>query len=143
MADLEPIASSYAAEVARTVERELLASLASINRQAPTFRRTFYIKDHNGDLKAGLTCSTAYGWLHIEALWVAAAHRSQSLGRQLMGAAETFGRDNRCHGAWLDTSNPAAAAFYRKLGYAVFGELINNEDQFPPEHRRWFLKRIL
>lgn len=143
MADLRPIETTDEPAVADQIERELLASLATINRQGANDSRTFCLRDEIGELVAGLTCSTAYGWLHIETLWVAEPLRAQGLGRRLMDAAEAFGRDTGCHSAWLDTSSAAAHGFYRKLGYSVFGELANGEGRFPAEHRRWFLRRAL
>ncbi len=130
-------------EAAQQIERELLASLARINRQSANLRQSFAVKDRSGQLIAGLTCSTAYGWLHVEALWVDDPHCGQGFGRNLMNAAETFGGDEGCHSVWLDTSNPGAAAFYQALGYTVFGELKNGEGNDRPEHRRWFLQRRL
>ena len=143
MADLRPIETTDDPAVAHEIERELRASLASINRQSANHHRTFCLRDREGQLVAGLTCSTAYGWLHVETLWVAAAQRNRGLGRQLMNAAETFGRENSCHSACLDTSNPDAFAFYQRLGYGVFGELANGEGKVPAEHRRRFLQRTL
>jgi ribosomal protein S18 acetylase RimI-like enzyme len=129
--------------IAKRIEAELCASLSQINRQTLNLHKTFCRRDRHGEIIAGLTCSTAYGWLHIEALWVAVDRRGQGFGRQLMVTAEAFGRENGCHGAWLDTSNADAFAFYRRLRYDVFGELTNSEGQFPAEHHRWFLKRAL
>ena len=102
--------------MAHEIERELLASLSSINRQTANLRRTFCLRDREGQLIAGLTCSTAYGWLHVETLWVADDLRAHGLGRKLMEAAEAFGRGYGCHGAWLDTSNAGARSFYQRLG---------------------------
>ncbi|MGH1483545.1 MAG: GNAT family N-acetyltransferase [Geminicoccales bacterium] len=129
--------------VIQEIEEHLLASLARINRQAENLHRTFCLKGQDGQLLGGLTCSTAYGWLHIETLWVSHAYRIQGFGRQLMDAAETFGRNHGCHSAWLDTSNDGAQVFYKRLGYEVFGELGNGEDRPPAEHHRWFLQRRL
>lgn len=129
--------------VIRQIERHLLTSLSAINRQATNRQQSFCMKDREERLIAGLTCSTAYGWLHVESLWVADDHRTRGLGRNLMAAAEAFGRQQGCHGAWLDTSNPGAQAFYCRLGYVVFGKLANGESRCPAEHRRWFLKRAL
>ena len=143
MARLSAVEASCDPAVTAEIERNLLASLARLNRQSANLRRTFVIYDHDGDLLAGLACSTAYGWLHVETLWVADAHRGQGLGRKLMATAESFGRDQACHGAWLETSSADAFAFYRKLGYSLFGELANGEGRFPVEHHRWFLQRKL
>lgn len=129
--------------IAKQIDEQLRKSLSQMNRQALNLHRTFHQRDQHGEIVAGLTCSTAYGWVHIETLWVTVDLRGRGLGRKLMIAAEAFGRDNGCHGAWLDTSNTGAFAFYRRIGYSVFGELNNSEGQFPAEHHRWFLKRAL
>ena len=143
MADIGPIETTDDPLIAHEIEQQLIASLSRINRQTGNHRQTFYLRDQLGRLVAGLTCSTAYGWLHIETLWVEDSMHARGFGRALMAAAEAFGRDKGCHGAWLDTSNADAFAFYRRLGYSVFGELINGEGRFPAEHRRWFLQRSL
>lgn len=143
MVDLGQIETTDDPAIAHKIECRLLASLARMNRQAPTQRKTFCLSDHHGQLIAGLTCATAYGWLHIETLWVEEAVRARGVGRRLMTSAETFGRQHGCHSVWLDTSNAEARVFYEKLGYCVFGELANGEKRFPPEHKRWFLKRAL
>ncbi len=129
--------------VAGQIEQALRATLALINRQSVNDSRTFCLRDREGQLVAGLTCSTSYGWLHVETLWVSDVHRAKGLGRQLMHAAEAFAREQGCHSAWLESSNPGALAFYRQRGYEVFGELVNGEGRHPAEHRRWFLRRTL
>ncbi len=43
-----------------------------------------------------------------------------------------------CHSAWVDTFSFQAPGFYRELGYEAFGEL-----DYPPEHKRFFLKKRL
>lgn len=140
---LETIDATDDPAVALYIERELLASLARINRQTENHHRTFCLKGQDGQLLGGLTCSTSYGWLHIETLWVSDAYRTQGLGRKLMNAAETFGRDQGCHSAWLDTSSAGAQVFYKRLDYEVFGELGNGKNRPPAGHRRWFLQRRL
>lgn len=143
MADLSAVETTDDPEIAQEIERELLASLARINRQTETLRTTFCQRGPDGRLMAGLTCSIAYGWLHIETLWVREDFRAAGHGRGLMNAAEDFGRAHGCHAAWLDTSNAGAQAFYQRLGYYVFGKLANGEGRLPAEHRRWFLQRLL
>lgn len=124
------------------IEAELLRSLRQDLPQA--HNGTFVLSakaPHNG-LVGGLVASTSYGWLLVKSIWVAEAHRNRSLGRILLECAEERARTNGCHGAWLDTSNPAARDFYARLGYEVFGQLANALDQHPADHRRWFMKKI-
>jgi hypothetical protein len=55
-----------------------------------------------------------------------------------MGCAEGRAVERGCHSAWVDTFSFQAPGFYRKLGYEVFGEL-----DYPPEHKRFFLRKRL
>jgi GNAT superfamily N-acetyltransferase len=90
------------------------------------------------NIVAGLAGGTYCGWLFIRYLWVSDALRGMGLGRDLMGAAEGRALERGCHSAWVDTFSFQAPGFYRKLGYDVFGEL-----DYPPSHRRFFLKKRL
>lgn len=92
-----------------------------------------------GPLVGGLTGYTAWGWLYIERLWVAEAHRGRHVGSELIAAAEAEAVRRGCRAAWIDTFNPAALRLYRARGYAVFGCLAD----FPPGHTRHFLRKSL
>jgi GNAT superfamily N-acetyltransferase len=129
--------------LAGAIEANLLADLRSTQPQGLNARFSLVARDGTGALAAGLVAATAYGWLHVEILWVAAAHRRAGLGRRLMAAAEAEARDRGCHAVWLDTSSAAAAAFYDRLGYTAFGMLENPPGTAVPGHRRWFLQRTL
>jgi GNAT superfamily N-acetyltransferase len=87
--------------------------------------------------------SANYGWLLTKCLWAAQGHRKAGLGRSLMVRAEDKGRALGCHAAWLDTSSPAAMAFYTQLGYTPFGQLANHAGQHPATHCRWFMQKAL
>ena len=87
---------------------------------------------------AGLSGGTYCGWLFIRYLWVSEALRSKGIGRQLMAGAEARALERGCHSAWVDTFSFQAPGFYRKLGYEAFGEL-----DYPPDHKRFFLKKRL
>ena len=87
---------------------------------------------------AGLVGETYSGWLFIRYLWVSDALRNEGIGRQLMAGAEARALERGCHSAWVDTFSFQAPGFYRKLGYAAFGEL-----DYPPDHKRFFLKKRL
>lgn len=53
--------------------------------------------------------------------------------------AEDEGRLRGCIGVYLDTFDFQARPFYEKLGFTVFGTL----EDYPPGHRRFFLKKRL
>lgn len=126
-----------------TINKALLSSLAAKNAQSHNAEIVLSIRDDSGAIIAGITASTAYGWLLIKTLWVHEDRRGKGFGCQLMGAVEVRGRELGCHGAWLDTSDPDAKAFYEAQGFESFGELSKSPEQFLPEHRRWFMKRRL
>ena len=131
------------AQVATEIEENVLQSLASANVQSTNCAFTYEARNADGDLCAGVSASSAYGWLHIKTLWVHEAARGLGIGRELMIRAHSKGLELGCHAVWLDTSNIAARDFYLRLNYIEFGELSNSENEFPPQHRRWFMKRRL
>jgi len=90
------------------------------------------------EVVAGLAGKTYCGWLFIRYLWVSESLRGRGVGRELMVQAEARARDRGCHSAWVDTFSFQAPGFYEKLGYEEFGRL-----DYPPDHRRHFLKKRL
>lgn len=137
------ILAAGGADDAARIEAALLTALRATQPQAVNDAFVLTVKNDEGELVAGLTAGSSYGWLLIKTLWVAESHRRQGLAQRLMTQAEEKGVDLDCHAAWLDTSSPDARRFYEKLGYEVFAELKNEEGQKPPAHRRWFLKKRL
>lgn len=93
--------------------------------------------DASGAAAGGLSAVAAWGWLFIDAVWVADSWRGQGAGRMLMAAAEARARDLGCHAVWLDTFQ--ARGFYEALGYTVFGHL----EDYPGPQTRWFLRKSL
>lgn len=91
----------------------------------------------DGNIVGGLLGLTNWNWLFVRQLWVADAFRSTGTGSRLMRAAEAEAVARGCAHAHLDTFEFQALAFYRKLGYEVFGEL----DDYPPGFRRFFLQK--
>ena len=90
------------------------------------------------EVVAGLAGETYCGWLFIRYLWVSESLRGRGVGRELMVHAEARARDRGCHSACVDTFSFQAPGFYEKLGYEEFGRL-----DYPPDHRRHFLKKRL
>jgi len=130
-------------ELGAVIESQLLQALRSSLPQGENTGFVLAAHDDQGALTGGLVAGTSYGWLLTKCLWVADAYRGQGLGRALMAQAEDKARRLGCHSAWLDTSSPAAQAFYLQLGYQAFGELANRPGQALPNHRRWFLRKDL
>lgn len=123
------------------IERALLDSIRVSQPQALNSSFTLHVRGGDGALVAGLAASTAYGWLLVKLLWVAESERGRGLGKRLMAEAEGEGIRRGCHGAWLDTSMPEAAGFYKRLGYETFGTLENAPGDAVPGHRRWFMRK--
>ena len=96
-----------------------------------------FVRDRES-VVAGLAGETYCGWLFIRYLWVSEGLRGQGIGRKLMGAGEERALERGCHSAWVDTYSFQAPGFYRKLGYAPFGEL-----DYPPNFKRIFLQKRL
>lgn len=97
------------------------------------------VRDAAGDLVAGISGYTAWGWLYVQWLWVSTDRRGQGLAGCMLEAAEAQARSRGCHGAYIDTFNPQALHAYEKAGYAVFGALAD----FPIGRTRHFLSKSL
>ncbi len=115
-------------EIARPEDMDfVLKSLQAFNRAqaGDNGYRPLFVAVRNGDgnLLGGLLGDTNRGWLHVDILWVAESYRGQGCGGRLLALAEEEARRRGCVGAYLETFSFQAPEFYRKLGYAQFGEL--------------------
>lgn len=134
----ERTAEPQAADVSR-----LGAELAAFNEGdvGPSERRTLavFARDEAGEVVAGLYGNTAWDWLYVQWLFVAQTARGRGLAATLLREAEAEALVRGCHGAWIDTFNPAALRVYTSAGYAPFGAL----DDFPKGRARIFLQKRL
>jgi ribosomal protein S18 acetylase RimI-like enzyme len=89
------------------------------------------------EIIGGVRGRTAYGWLRIDILWVAAPSRGQGYGTMLLSAAERAAGRRNCHSVHLDTHEFQAPNFYRAHGYEVFGEL----EDYPTGQRHYYFKK--
>ena len=96
-------------------------------------------RNGSGELVAGISGYTAWGWLYVQWLWVAEAQRGQRLAGRMLEAAEAEARVRGCHGAYIDTFSPVALKTYERAGYTPFGKL----DDFPKGRTRTFLQKPL
>lgn len=129
-------------EVAIWLEEKLLVSLGETNIQGENSSIVLAARHADRQIMGGLVGSTSYGWLLVKILWVDSQWRGSGIGRSLMKHAEFSAVTRGCHGAWLDTSSAEAHKFYSSLGYDMFGELQNRDEQSPAGHRRWFMKKL-
>ncbi|MCB1518211.1 MAG: GNAT family N-acetyltransferase [Hyphomicrobiaceae bacterium] len=99
-----------------------------------------YVRDPASEVVVGgLWAEYYYDWMFIEFLSVPEDGRGEGLGRRMVLEAESFARELKLTGIWLDTFSWQAQGFYEKLGYSVFGQI----EDFPEGQSRMFLKKRL
>jgi GNAT superfamily N-acetyltransferase len=98
-----------------------------------------FLRDDGGAIAGGAYGFVNWNWLFINLVWLSESLRGDGEGRRLILALEAAARERGCTHAHLDTFSFQARPFYEKLGYEVFGTL----DDYPPGHRRFFLKKAL
>jgi ribosomal protein S18 acetylase RimI-like enzyme len=131
-------------EQPRREDLELLEEQIDEHNMRETERRDFrplaiFERDDRGGVVAGLSGFTWAGWLEIKFVWVREDLRGHGRGQQLVEAAEAEARARGCRRVWLDSYTFQAPAFYRRLGYEIFGVL---EGYLAP-HNRVFLTKTL
>ena len=98
-----------------------------------------FLRDDGGAIVGGASGFVNWNWLFINLVWLSESLRGAGHGRLLIEALEQAARDRGCTHAHLDTFSFQARPFYEKLGYEVFSTL----DDYPPGHRRFFMKKAL
>ena len=127
-ADVEAVRAGLVAFNVRHVGRE--PSPGTVN---------LFLRDEAGQVVGGLLGWWRWGWLYVDKLWVADAHRQRGYGSQLLQTAEAQAIAADCTDAVLDTFSFQAQGFYERHGYAVYAAL----EGFPPDHRQLFLHKRL
>lgn len=139
----EPLHLSVESDDAARHGSHILALLEAANADAgyPRDERSFcaVLRSADGTLRGGVQARSFWGWLYIISIAVELEWRGQGYGRQLLAAAEAWGRDGACHGAWLMTMDFQARTFYERAGYEVFAEL----PAFPDDRRRLFMRKAI
>ena len=97
----------------------------------------FVVHAPDQEIVGGVIGETYWEWLYINLLWVKDELRGRGYGHRLLTMAEAEARQRGAKNAYLDTFSFQAPGFYKQHGYQVFGELPD----FPPGHRRYFLKK--
>ena len=80
-----------------------------------------FLRDDNGELRAGLDGFTWGGYAKVEYLWVEESLRGRGLGRRLMEAAIDEARERGCDVIVVDTHTFQAPGLYRTLGFEEVG----------------------
>ena len=94
-------------------------------------------RDESSAVTGGAYGLVIWQWLHLQTLWVAASHRHQGLGSQILSILENEAIAKGARGSHLETTDFQALGFYLKNDYQVFGEL---EDK-PLGHTWYYLKK--
>ena len=79
------------------------------------------LRDDEGVIVGGLIGELKWEWLHVDLLWIDAAHRGKGHGEALVAMAENAARDHGARGVYLSTMSLQAPDFYPKLGYRQYG----------------------
>ena len=102
-------------------------SLLWPNPPQPSAPLQIYALDDKGFVVGGLIGRTNEipEWLEVSVIWVAEDQRGQGTGRHLMGLADEEAKRRGCRYARLATGDYQSPDFYRKVGYRLYGELLN------------------
>jgi GNAT superfamily N-acetyltransferase len=133
---VEPHASDHLKQV---VHEGLGLYNVAVTGVAEYYPVSIFLKDARDEVLGGVLGHVWGQWLHIAILWLAEPVRGQGYGRQLLLAAEAYGRERGCQHVELATFSFQARPFYEKLGYEVFATL----EDYPPGHRKYFLRKPL
>lgn len=138
-ADLTVSQETRIAAIARAALKGLVAHNTAKAGRTKWKRFAFSARGKDGEVKGGLVGYTMWNWCFVELLWIDEALRGTGIGSDLMAKAEALAMKRGARHIYLDTFSFQGDGFYQKLGYEVFGEL----DDFPPGHRRIWLKKDL
>jgi GNAT superfamily N-acetyltransferase len=97
------------------------------------------VRDHTGQLIAGLDGFTWGGYAMIEWLWVHGDYRHEGLGTRLVQAAEHEAIRRGCGVVRVNTHTFQAPGFYSGLGYSQIGVAVDT----PVGHGEVFLQKRL
>jgi GNAT superfamily N-acetyltransferase len=127
------------AATARAVLKGLVAYNTEKAGKTKWKRFAISVRDKDGAIKGGLVGYTMWNWCFVELLWIDEALRGTGIGTDLIARAEAIAVKRGAQHIYLDTFSFQGDGFYQRLGYEVYGEL----DDFPPGHRRIWLKKDL
>ena len=98
-----------------------------------------YVQNKSQELIGGLIGYIDWGWLDIDTIWIDKVYRNKGIGTCLVQSAEQKAKKDGIKRAKLCTFDFQALAFYKKLGYIIYGKL----DNYPEGHSFYYLKKDL
>jgi GNAT superfamily N-acetyltransferase len=110
---------------------------AAVVGPAALYPLAVLLRDDAGAVVGGLWGRTGYSWLTIEMLFVPEPLRRRGFGTRLVEMAEDAARARGCIGAQVSSFDFQAPAFYRRLGFEVFGV----QQDLPPGHCTYYLSK--
>lgn len=130
-------------------EKDRKRIIATLRSGLIDFNKTFCNKaeiipvlftvQQQGKLAGGLVGRIAWGWMHLEILWLDSELRGLGIAKSLLSQAEELAIEKGCTGIHLDTFSFQAPDFYTSIGYTVFGKI----DNYPDNHCRYFMQKKL
>lgn len=94
-------------------------------------------QDGAGVAQGGLWMVARRSWLFLDLFILSPGARRGGTGGRILAMAEAEARARGLVGVWLDTYGFQAPGFYRRHGYAPFGELSD----YPAPHGRFFFSK--
>lgn len=114
--------------------------LAQLTNPAMKEKFTFgIIAREEAEIIGGMLGEMYYQGLHISLLWVKEELSKTGLGTTLITKAEELARESSCTLIYLDTFSFQAPKFYEKLGFQVYGKIVD----FPKDYTRYYLVKRL
>ena len=102
-------------------------------------RICFVLQSPDGEAVGGATGVVYWDWFSLDLMLIQEEFRGRGYGRRLLVLAEEEARKRGATKAHVDTFSFQAPGFYEKYGYEVFGQL----EDFPPGHRRYYMRKDL
>ncbi len=112
----EEVASPEEVQVLR---EGIISEAFKAKRMGKILPYSFFVRNSEGDIIAGIQGSTYYGCLYVNLLYVAPQVRNEGLGTKLLNEAEKLGRRRNCTFATLTTMDWEALPFYQGRGYDI------------------------
>jgi GNAT superfamily N-acetyltransferase len=133
------VQESRVAATSKAVIKGLVAYNDAQAGKAKWKRHALSARDITDAIRGGIVVVTHWNWGFIELLWVDERLRGTGIGAQLIAAGEALAKRRGAQHIYVDTFSFQGDGFYQRLGYEVYGAL----DDFPPGHRRLWLKKDL